>query len=104
MMYSGLCLIAFFKRSKSVISLTSPVVPNPILTTLESQFSCGSCISAVSSMETILAFGLMNMANVLIVLVLLEAVAPTIMEEACFSMLYHYHADIAGDTSLLIVR
>src|SRR5438445_369582 len=44
MMYSGLCLIAFFKRSKSVISLTSPVVPNPILTTLESQFSCCSCI------------------------------------------------------------
>src|SRR2546425_10442279 len=104
MMYSGLCLIAFFKRSKSVISLTSPVVPNPILTTLESQFSCGSCISAVSSMETILAFGLMNMANVLIVVVLPEAVPPTSMQEACFSMMYQYHDAISADNVLYIMR
>src|SRR3972149_771022 len=99
-MYSGRCLMAFFNRSKSVISETSPVTPNPILTTELSQFSCGSWISDVSSMETILALGLMNMARVLMVVVLPDAVPPTMRAEACFSMIYQYQAAISAERVL----
>src|SRR5713101_5302132 len=100
MIYSGRCLIAFLRRSKRVISDTSPVTPKPIMTTDESQFSCGSWISDVSSMETILALGLMNMASVLIVVVLPDAVPPTIRAEACFSMTYQNQAAISADSVL----
>src|SRR5881296_3827102 len=100
MMYSGRCLMAFFSRSKRVISETTPVTANPILTTDESQFSCGSWISDVSSMETILALGLMNMARVLMVVVLPEAVPPTTRTEACFSMMYQYQAAISAERVL----
>src|SRR2546426_3230619 len=100
MMYSGLCLIAFLSRSNRVISETSPVTPKPALTTDDSQFSWGSWISDVSSIETILALGLMNMARVLIVVVFPEAVPPTTITEACFSMMYQYHAAISADIVL----
>jgi len=40
------------------------------------------------------------MANVLIVVVLPEAVPPTSMQEACFSMMYQYHAAISADNVL----
>src|SRR5438046_9753587 len=96
MMYSGLCLMAFLSRSKSVISETSPVTPKPALTTDDSQFSCGSWISEVSSIETIFALGLMNMARVLRVVVLPEAVTPTSATDAFFSMMYENQRAIAG--------
>src|SRR2546427_10774741 len=100
MMYSGLCLMAFLRRSKSVISETSPVTPKPALTTDDSQFSCGSWISDVSSIETIFALGLMNMARVLRVVVFPEAVPPTSTTEACFSMMYQNHAAISAPRDL----
>src|SRR6266571_1362469 len=104
MMYSGRCLIAFLSRSKSVISDTSPVTPKPILTTDDSQFSWGSWISDVSSIDTILALGLMNIASVLMVVVLPEAVPPTTTAEACFSMTYQNHAAISADIVLYMMR
>src|SRR5882672_4920974 len=104
MMYSGRCLMAFLSRSKSVISETSPVTPNPVLTTDDSQFSWGNWISDVSSMETIFALGLMNIARVLMQVVFPEAVPPTTMTDACFSMMYQYHAAISADMVLYIMR
>src|SRR2546428_13545822 len=100
MMYSGRCLMAFLSKSKRVISETSPVTPNPVLTTDDSQFSWGNWISDVSSIETILALGLMNIARVLMHVVFLDALPPTRMTEAGFSMIYHYNAAISADMGL----
>src|SRR5438552_16487892 len=100
MMYSGLCLIAFLSRSNRVLSETSPVTPKPALTTDDGQFSWGTWISDVSSIETIFALGLMNMARVLIVVVFPEAVPPTSITEACFSIMYQNQAAISAPNVL----
>src|SRR2546427_11186854 len=100
MIYSWRCLMAFLSKSNRVISETSPVTPNPVVTTDDSQFSWGNWISHVSSIETILALGLMNIARVLIHVVSPDAVPPTTMTEVCFSMMYQYHAAISADMVL----
>src|SRR5207247_9190165 len=100
MMYSGLCLIAFLSRSNSVISETSPVTPKPALTTDDSQFSWGRWISDVSSIETILALGLMYMAWVLIVVLFPEAVPSTGITEACVWRVYRQQAAACAPSRL----
>src|SRR3989442_13551985 len=100
MIYSGRCLMAFLSKSNRVISETSPVTPNPVLTTDDSQFSWGNWISDVSSIETILELGLMNIARVLMHVVFPEAVRPTTMPEAFSSMMYQYHAPFSADIVL----
>ena len=51
-------------------------------------------------MLTILALGLMNIARVLMVVVLPDAVPPTTSTDACFSMTYQYQAAISADSVL----
>src|SRR3989442_6057557 len=100
MMYSGRCLMAFLSKSNKVIWDTSPGTPNRVLTTDDTQFWWGNWISDVSSIETILALGLMNIARVLMHVVFPDAVPPTTMTEACFSMMSQYHAAISADMVL----
>ncbi len=57
-----------------------------------------------SDLDIIFEVGFMNMDSIFIAVVLPEAVPPTNIIEACFSITYHNHAAISAEIVLLRIR